>query len=235
MIYNSKFNVMNKFTLIGTPPHYGIELEVEFNNEEDKLNFCNTFNYELFLLKREPSILCGIEIVSAPCSLDILIQELLPIITFCNTNNARTSSRTGIHVHVTKPIHQLDIFRFVNNPIDREEFISFSGRVSDYARYTTRTHPVNKGRGYCVNIYPKDTIEFRLFACKLDYEWIIGCLYFCKLIITSVPHIKRYSELSLHSEQYPEFFKKRLCDVIKTPLGRKYPLVYPEPSNIQYW
>jgi hypothetical protein len=235
MIYDSTFNVMNKFTLVGNSPHYGIEIEIEFNNEEDKLTFCNTFDYSLFLLKREPSILCGIEIVSAPCSMNILIEQLSSVIAFCNKYNAKTSSRTGIHVHVTKPTHQLDIFRFVNNSLDREEFISFSGRLSDYARYTTRSNPVNKGRGYCVNIYPKHTIEFRLFASKLDYEWVIGCLYFCQLIISSVPHVKRYSELISRSESYPDFFKKRLLNVAKTPVGKRYPLVYPESTCIQYW
>jgi hypothetical protein len=238
-IYGSKFNVMSIFNKIGTyGVYYGIEIEIEFINETYKNTFIDKFYHfsDKFILKYEPSILCGLEIVSAPMNIEILIEELKNIIDFCIKHNAITSNRTGLHIHVSKNSYSNKIFQFINNPQDREEFISFSGRLSEYARYTNRSTPVNKGRGYCVNIYPKDTTEFRLFASKIDYEWIAGCIYFCELIVKNINVLKRYSDLiDLSAANYPKYFTNRLSNATKTQADKRYPLVYPQPDNLEFW
>lgn len=239
-LYDSKFDVMNKFTKVGDgPTFYGIEIEIEFKDDNDRTAFSQQFYDEIdndkFLLKREPSILCGLEIVSAPLDIKHLTASLRYILEICHTHHAKTSERTGIHIHVTKNMDYKKIFQFINNPLDREEFISFSGRLSEYARYTTRTFPYNKGRGYCVNIYPKNTIEFRMFLCKLEYEWICGCLYFCEIVTQNINKLSRYTDLLKLCDSYPVFFKTRLESVTHTPQNKKYPIIYPICDNPTLW
>lgn len=238
-VYEPRFDITTILGKFGsTSIYYGIEIEVEFCSDNDRIVFIRDFytKFNKWILKREPSILCGIEIVSAPMSIDILENEIKGIVIFCKEYHGVTNERTGIHIHATKTSNQLKIFQFVNNPKHREEFISFCGRLSEYARYTTRTSPINRGRGYCINIYPKYTTEFRMFLSKIDYEWIIGCLYLCDVIVKNIDKLREFTDiLEISKVEYPQFFIDRLSLVKKTPIGYKYPLIQPISTNIQYW
>ena len=244
-IYESKQNVLEIINIIGSSEYYfGIEIEIEFNSENEKNIFVYNFydNFSNWILKKEISIKCGLEIVSAPMTYDIILEQIDLIVQFCNQFNAKTSDRTGLHIHVTKsktnPPDDLRIFQFINNPKNREEIISFSGRLSDYARYTTRTYQKNKSRGYSVNLLNPNTIEFRIFALNLtDSKWIKGCVMFCNLIKKYSNILSSYDQLIELTTQdnYPDFFIKRLTNVNKTIPGFKYPIIYPISPYMQYW
>ena len=242
-IYDSKMNVLSILNKIGNSEFYfGIEIEVEFNSNDERNKFVDKFydNFTDFLLKKEMSILCGLEIVSSPMTYEILIDKLQDIILFCNNNNAMCSERTGLHIHVSKTIlsDDIKIFQFINNPINREEIIGFSGRLSPYARYTTRNFPKNKSaRGYSVNLLNPNTVEFRIFELKLDFEWITGCLMFCNLVKKNINSLKKYNDLIQLSklENYPKYFIDRLENVSATPKDKKYPIIYPISDYMQYW
>lgn len=236
-LYESKFDVTKILTKVGDSDiYYGIEIELEFSNESIRSEFISKFYsaFTNFVLKKEMTILCGLEIVSAPMTIEILEDYVPKLVLFCKDNFANTSERTGLHIHRTKCVHDIQIFRTLNNPLIREEVISFSGRLSEYARYTLRQYPANKSRGYCVNLQPPKTIEFRLFSLKLDSEWILGCLYFCDVISKNVTKLTSYDDIIAFSSEYPSFFTERLKNVTRTPKGKVYPIIYPD-TNSQYW
>ena len=130
-LYESKMDVLTILNKIGiSDVYFGIEIEVELLFENQRDNFIDLFynKFTNFLLKKEMSIICGVEIVSAPMTLDIMINEIKEVILFCNENNAKVSERTGLHIHISKtndPQIDLKIFQFVNNPKNREEIIDF--------------------------------------------------------------------------------------------------------------
>jgi hypothetical protein len=167
---------------------------------------------------------------------------ILPLIVeFCRTNCAFMDERTGIHIHASKAwgCDSLGIFRIVNDPYHREEIVSIAGRISDFARFTTRREPRNPTRGYSVNIRPSETVEFRMFAGLLDTDWIIGCVYFCYIVRVHTARIHSFADiLAIAEEEHlPGFFLERLRSVNRTPAGAQYPLVQPEPSRetLPYW
>jgi hypothetical protein len=236
----SRFDVMTVLSKIGKGPlFYGIEIELEFLTEQQRVEFIIEFNSRIThsLLKIENTIVCGVEIVTSPLSIECVPAIVEELVSLCKKHNGLTSSRTGIHVHVSKTSNEgIQIFQFLNNPVHREELISFSGRLSEYARFTTRSYPHNKGKGYCVNLKPKDTIEFRMFQTILDVEWILGCVYFCEMVKTHITEIRTFEDLiSISKTKYPSYLTERLLRTTKTPKGKRYPIAYPVPELIQFW
>ena len=248
MLYPSKFNILTVLPMDAEDaPHYGIELELNFTTDDERWRFITEFYprfREVAILKRELSVLTGLEVVTRPLTMPRLAAALPGIVEFCQTHGAFMDEKTGIHVHASKAwgCDALGIFRFVNDPRRREEVISFAGRVSDFARFTTRPEPRNPTRGYSVNIRPAETVEFRIFAGRLDIEWILGCLYFCYIVRTQIARCAGSPGLAAlvsiaQEESLPAFFIERLRTARPTPPGTQYPLVQPEPCReaMRYW
>lgn len=224
--------------------HYGLELELNFASEDIRYQFIKAF-YPIFghvgILKREMTVLSGLEIVTRPLTISRLAGVIPELVDFCQINGAFMDEKTGIHIHASKAWGCDDhaIFRFINAPRHREEMISFAGRLTDFARFTTRDSPRNPTRGYSVNIRPHATVEFRMFAGRLDSSWILGCLYFCYVVRAHTARLRSYSDIAVvaQEEGLPAFFLERLQTVRSTPIGMKYPLVQPEPcrGSLAYW
>jgi hypothetical protein len=187
------------------------------------------------------SVLTGLEIVTRPLTVSRLAGIIPEIVDFCQNNGAFMDEKTGIHIHASKAwaCDAAAIFRFVNAPQHREEMISIAGRLTDFARFTTRDYPRNPTRGYSVNIRPTATVEFRMFAGRLNTEWVLGCLYFCYLVRAHTGRLRSFADLATiaQEEGLPAFFLERLRSVKCTPAGARYPLVQPEPSReaLPYW
>lgn len=245
MMYPSRFNVLDVLPMdTEDEVHYGLELELNFASDDARFSFIADFYPVLghvAILKREISVKNGLEVVTRPLVLSRLIPVIRGIVAFCQANGAYTDEKTGIHIHASKAwgCDAPAIFRFMNNPAHREEMISIGGRLSDFARFTSRDHPRNPTRSYCVNIRPATTVEFRLFAGQLDVEWIQGCVYFCHLVRTHTARLRNFSDLITiaQEEGLPAFFIERLRAVRATPAGAAYPLVQPEPCReaLRYW
>jgi hypothetical protein len=245
MLYPSRYNVLDVLPMDSEDEiHYGLELELDLASDDARFRFIDAF-YPLFghigILKRELSVLTGLEVVTRPLTMPRLIAVIPALVDFCKAHAAFMNEKTGIHIHASKAwgCDPAAIFRFVNDPRHREEMISIAGRLSEYARFTTRDAPRNTSRGYSVNIRPSTTVEFRIFAGRLDAEWIQGCIYFCHLVRAHTARLRSYSDIAVvaQEEGLPAFFLERLRAVRKTPAGARYPLVQPEPCReaLRYW
>lgn len=245
MLYPSTFDVLRVLPMDTEDEiHYGLELELNFASEDVRFRFINAF-YPIFghvgILKREMSVLSGLEIVTRPLTVSRLAGVIPEIVDFCQINGAFMDEKTGIHVHASKAwaCDAAAIFRFINAPQHREEMISIAGRLTDFARFTTRDYPRNPTRGYSVNIRPSATVEFRMFAGRLNTEWILGCLYFCYVVRAHTASLHSFGDIATiaQEEGLPEFFMARLHAVRVTPICAHYPLVQPEPcrESLPYW
>jgi hypothetical protein len=245
MLYPSTFDVLRVLPMDTEDEiHYGLELELNFASEDARFRFIDAF-YPVFghvgILKREMSVLSGLEIVTRPLTVSRLAAIIPELAGFCSVNGAFMDEKTGIHIHASKAwgCDAAGIFRFVNAPQHREEMISFAGRLTDFARFTTRDYPRNPTRGYSVNIRPPATVEFRMFAGRLDAEWILGCLYFCYVVRAHTARLRSFADIMgiAQEEGLPAFFVERLRAVRPTPTGARYPLVQPEPCReaLPYW
>lgn len=244
IIYPPTTNVLTLIPIQGTGANlYGIELEIEFPSVEQRDAFPALFYAEprtCAILVREPSILNGIEIVTTAATIERMTEMVAVIVELCQRGDAYVSDRTGLHVHMSRtgdtgPNDPLGIFRFVNNPAHREEVVSYAGRLSEYARYSTHAAPRNRSRGYSVNILPLNTVEFRLFAARIDVEWIMGCVWFCAFL-RRLP--SSFRDLVIHSQtrgDVPDYVIRRLMSVKQTPSGARYPPIVPIPSMPQWW
>lgn len=245
MLYPSKYDILQILPMDTEDEiHYGLELELNFRSDDERSLFIREF-YLVFgkvgILKREMSVLSGLEIVTRPLTVSRLAEVIPAIVEFCLFYGAFMDERTGIHIHASKAwgCDAAAIFRFINAPQHREEMISIAGRLTDFARFTTRDAPRNPTRGYSVNIRPRTTVEFRIFAGRLNIEWILGCLYFCYVVRAHTRRLRTYSDIAVvaQEEGLPAFFMERLRDVRSTPAGTKYPLVQPEVCReaLVYW
>lgn len=245
MLYPSTFDVLRVLPMDTEDEiHYGLELELNFTSEDARFRFIQAF-YPAFghigILKREMSVLSGLEIVTRPLTVSRLAGIIPELVDFCQINGAFMDEKTGIHIHASKAwaCDAPAIFRFVNAPQHREEMISFAGRLTDFARFTTRDYPRNPTRGYSVNIRPPATVEFRMFAGRLEVAWILGCLYFCYVVRAHTGRLRSFADIAVvaQEEGLPAFFVERLRGVRVTPAGAQYPLVQPEPCReaMAYW
>jgi hypothetical protein len=245
MLYPSTYDVLRVLPMDTEDEiHYGLELELNFRSDDARSLFIGAF-YTVFgqvgILKREMTVLSGLEIVTRPLTVRRLAGVIPIIVEFCLLHGAFMDDKTGIHIHASKAweCDASAIFRFVNAVQHREEMISIAGRLTDFARFTTRDSPRNPTRGYSVNIRPRTTVEFRIFAGRLDTEWILGCLYFCYVVRAHTGRLRSYSDIAVvaREEGLPAFFIERLRDVRSTPAGAKYPLVQPDVCReaLPYW
>jgi hypothetical protein len=245
MLYPSRYNVLDVLPMDSEDAiHYGLELELNLASDDDRCQFINAF-YPVFghvgILKREISVKTGLEVVTRPLTMPRLIEVIPALVEFCKANRAFVDESTGIHIHASRAwgCDPGAIFRFVNAPRHREEMISIAGRLSEYARFTTRDAPRNTSRGYSVNLRPTTTVEFRIFAGRLDAEWIQGCIYFCHLVRAHTGRLRAFTDLLTiaQEEHLPEFFLERLRTVRVTPARARYPLVQPEACReaLRYW
>ena len=245
ILYPSTFDILRVLPMDTEDEiHYGLELELNFASDDARFRFIDAF-YLIFghigILKREMSVLSGLEIVTRPLTVSRLTGVIPEIVDFCKINGAFMDEKTGIHVHASKAwgCDATGIFRFVNAPQHREEMISIAGRLTDFARFTTRDYPRNPTRGYSVNIRPPATVEFRMFAGRLETQWILGCVYFCYVVRAHTGRLRSYSDIAVvaQEEGLPAFFVERLNSVRVTLTGAHYPLVQPEPCRdaMVYW
>lgn len=243
-IYDPKFQVLQILSFYPTSNPIsitiGIEIECEFQDITIKELFVQEFYSKMesrWLLKRDLSLINGVELVSCPMTIEYFSSEITKIIDITNKYKLFTNERTGIHVHICKTKNDISIFRFINNIAFREEIVSFAGRLTDYARYTTKLHPNLQQRGYSVNLKPPTTIEFRIFQSKLDYEWIMGCIYFCEIIVNNISNLSNYNDIITYAKHhdYPPFFIYRLEHVNITPLNKIYSVIDPMTLYIEFW
>ena len=168
---------------------FGIELEVEFNSEEDRIK-CSERVVEadlhnFFIMAYDGSLDYGIEFISHVWDLKDIdkfknnLEELTEIISSCG-GYCHNSVNSGLHVHIGKScIHFLESMR--NWVYDRPSlFASLSGRVPTLGTFEY-CRPFDNNRYSFLNETP-ETLEFRLWNSTLNVETIIERILFSFLL-----------------------------------------------------
>ena len=207
----------------GSGTYYGIELEVDEGGEDSEIaeHLYKKYNHsdELFYIKRDGSLLNGLEIVSHPMTLDYHInnmiwRNLLSDLKFFGYKSHDTKT-CGYHIHVNrssfgKTLDEQDekianIIYFVDKYWDyiktfsRRSSFSIDQWASRYLVMDDRDHALkyvkegSKERYVCINLQAHYTIEFRIFKGTLKYETFIACLQFVDVLCTTVANMCSYS------------------------------------------
>ena len=161
--------------MIYPAPEMGIEIEVDFNKYIDRQKCCEKlcqdkkFN-QLWIVKKEIGLESGLEFVSYPLKKDTLLLAVDYLLNIIREFNPITHDNTGIHIHVNRKLLEehnwMWIRKFVN--MNKEWFIRHSERESNFAQYVDN----NITRDRAVNLNPEHTVEFRMFRCKLERNYI---------------------------------------------------------------
>ena len=168
---------------------FGMELEVEFNSEEERIECAervvNADLHNFFIMAYDGSLDYGIEFISHVWDLKDIddfknnLEELTEIISECG-GFCHNSANSGLHIHIGKScIHYLESMR--NWVYDRPSlFASLSGRIPtlgtfEYAR------PYDNSRYSFLN-ETEETLEFRLWNSTLNVETIIERILFSFLL-----------------------------------------------------
>lgn len=168
---------------------FGIELEVEFNSDENRIKCAEKVVeadlHNFFIMAYDGSLDYGIEFISHVWDLKDInqfaenVDELTEIIKECG-GFCHNSVNSGLHVHIGKNcIHYLESMR--NWVYDRPSlFASLSGRVPDNGTFEY-ARPFNNGRYSFLN-ETSETLEFRLWNSTLNPDTIIERILFSFLL-----------------------------------------------------
>ena len=169
---------------------FGIELEVEFECEEDRIQCCReVVEYDLnnfFIMAYDGSLDYGIEFISHVWDLKDIsdfknnLTELTKIIEDCG-GFCHYSINSGLHVHIGKSC--IDYLENLRNWVyDRPSlFASLSGRIPNNGTFEY-ARPFDNGRYSFLNETP-ETLEFRLWNSTLNPDTIIERILFSAFLV----------------------------------------------------
>ena len=206
-IHNYSANVEDQLEFKATkvkdnPLYFGIELEYESAQKMRKTRiYTGNKLRNHALMKHDGSLRDGVEIVSCPAEFDIhkpIYKSFLDDLP----DNITVSSRTGMHVHVSRkalsPLQEARIIDFMNRS-DNQNFIrKIAMRQSNnYQRAHDHTfrHALRSRKAFNVGeslYYPKyanlnigklNTIEFRVFSTPRTYKEFSIKLEFVKALV----------------------------------------------------
>lgn len=192
--YNEKATSHFEFKA-GKLPAYktflGVELELETLTKKAEEILTKTLG-EHCIFKRDGSVDKGVEICSAPATLDVHKKEFKAF--FLDTNHGlEVKPNCGLHIHVDRSkigqTHLAKILMFMNNPKNNTKIEKLSGRkANEYCKredysWSSLVNNSRNNKYSRVNHSPEKTIEFRLFASTLDYTIFSRSLEFVQAVI----------------------------------------------------
>lgn len=215
------------------PPHLflGIELELEGLSPKEFQNLNILKQHAIF--KRDGSLNNGVEICSAPATIDIHKQEFEPFFQSLIDKKSKLEAKPncGVHIHIDRAklstLHIATLYQLVNKPENRPQLTALSGRQPNtycQAHETGYNHFTQKEEDQkyrMLNLKPTDTIELRIFASTTKYP--VFCRYlelaqalvdytkpgFLGIPISKLPlweHFKSY--VVKHPKSYPTLAKE---------------------------
>ena len=180
---NSRKFTHNNLSTTNIPTHYGsgimygIEIEVEVDNQIAVLDSFCLQNY--YVIKLEQSVPCGLEFVSAPMSFCFHIIQMRKLYDWFQALNAGgkntvwSSEKTGIHFHIQKEKVSDRNLQWLSNYLtgNQRNIDIFAGRKEN--KFCARTGDItNTDKKSAIRITP-ETIELRIFTTFMDYANII--------------------------------------------------------------
>lgn len=187
----------------------GIELELEnfYPNETRTLNTLKTHA----IFKRDGSLRNGVEICTAPATLDIHKEAFSSFFDAMVKNGSalEAQSTCGLHIHVDKRkmslLHLANICNFINFENNRNFLNELAGREPNrYCNIKQRNYQdfISEDRMHSkyelINISPPTTIEFRLFASTTNQKVFNTRLEFVQCIVDyTKPGVTNHSPRNL--------------------------------------
>jgi hypothetical protein len=213
------------------PVWYGVELEVEAGDDrvesaEDTISALDDYDRgDDYEIKRDGSLDNGFEIVTRPADWD-WHKEF-----WGNIATPRAAGRIGIkswktttcgmHVHASrKPLTELQIAKialFLNRRANAELISAIAGRdilayyycqskaLRDKPRMSEREQTA---RYEPLNLYNRETIEFRIFKGTLKLSSILKNIEFCQALIAYCAPASRSLDDALDGDKWLEWMRK---------------------------
>lgn len=171
----------------------GVELELEgfTPNEFKSLKHLN--KHAIF--KRDGSLSEGVEICTAPASLDRHVAAFKPFFDSLAGNRSQLEAKEscGLHVHIDRSklskLHIANLHMFLNNEANESHIVSIAGREGNsycnpvkqtYSAFTS--HP-DGNRYRRLNHVPEATVELRMFASTTSFEDFCTRLEFTQAVV----------------------------------------------------
>ena len=181
------------------------------------------------IFKRDGSVSNGVEICTAPATLDIHKEYFEKFFKEQKTT-LEVKDNCGMHVHVDrktlKQTQLAKILMFMNHTKNNSFIEKIAGRkANSYCQKEEHTWGtvINKTTGdkyRRVNLAPRETIEFRLFASTLNFKQFSRCLEFVQAVLDytssgehncSIKEVVKQEHFTTyvqgHRQFYPELYK----------------------------
>ncbi len=179
--------------------HFGIELEIEFNNKDSSL-LLDAAEHDYFFVKHDGSINDGAEVVSHPATFSWInehFKETWGKVLALREKGMRSyrTETCGIHIHLSKKaftrFHLYKFLRFIRENCAFVEQISqrINGNLDQWASLSStesilrqaRTRSTDE-RYVAVNLGNHNTIEIRIFRGNLKESGFRKNIEFCKAL-----------------------------------------------------
>ena len=207
-VHDYSYKPTPRFSPNGGRLYFGVELEVEWGDNRNLLfGIVRRFGEDRLYLKYDSSVENGVEIVFQPFQISAYKQgayrEMLDNVFDLRHNgylsyDARSSC--GMHVHVPKSVlTTADLYKTYRFFYKNRGFIQrISGRTYDqmdnwaripnniYSALMWAKYDHDDDRHVCLNKYPSDTYEFRIFRGTLHPIGFFKNLEFVELLVEFV-------------------------------------------------
>lgn len=233
-IFPFKYGKNKKYTTA-----LGIELELE-NHSQIEFKSLNTLKTHA-IFKRDGSVRTGVEICTAPATLDIHLEAFKTFFDALIRNNSDLVAKEncGLHVHIDRKklstLHIANLCLLLNNKTNEKEITQIAGRRANnycertehsYLDFTTHNNQSNRYRR--VNLTNQGTVEIRMFAATTDYEKFKIRLEFTQAVVDytrpgetnlSVKLIPIWENFKIYVKQkanfYPELFQNLFPEIAR--------------------
>ena len=234
-IFSSSTDPLEYLEFHGDPPdkrYLGIEIEVACNrypggHEGAAREFYSLLGRDFIIVKDEH---CGIEIVSAPASLQVHRERWGRLRQWTRPGGllAWTASSTGMHIHVSARAvrHPASLRRFISDPVNQSFVDLVAGRQAnlwcardtyeDYLQYGASGKYVAVADNIC-------TLEVRIFRSSLNPDRILTNLEFVDALVEwlnrepPVPDYRMFVA-QISSLRYPWLYRFLLRSGMTRPL-----------------
>lgn len=177
------------------------------------------------IFKRDGSVSNGVEICTAPASLDIHKEVFKSFFENHEKTGLQANNNCGLHVHVDraklKQTQIAKILMFMNHRENNDLIENIAGRrANSYCQREDHTwdstvHKTSGTKYTRVNLAPEATIEFRLFASTLDGNQFNRCLEFVQAVVDyttpcaqscSVKEITKKEHFISYTDKHKQFY-----------------------------
>ncbi|MCR4284417.1 MAG: amidoligase family protein, partial [archaeon] len=206
-----KFKFEPKTKLTKTPLFLGIELELEGHSDKEYITLDTLKDHAIF--KTDGSLTQGVEICTAPATIDIHKKEFCHFFNKLKENKSKlkSSPNCGLHIHIDKKtisqLHLANLYLLINNKKNETELIKIAGREANRFcekhettyEYFTNYSDRDSVKYRQVNLSPENTIELRLFASTTNFLEFSKRLEFAQALVDYT----RPGELPIPTHQIP--------------------------------